>query len=908
MPLASRLLPLRWPLVGRREEMDIVADALGDGRSQGVLLCGPAGVGKTRLAEECLAAAQRGGRAVGRVTASATAATVPLGALVPVLPAPAAGPTDPVALFDRVAAAFRDRAGKAPFVLLVDDLHLLDATSALLLGQLLDAEAVFLLGTVRDDDVPVSADLTGWWRNERMVRIDLCDLSEDGVDGLLHLSLGGPATATTVEQVWRASRGNPLFVRELVLGAGAAGELVEESGVWRLTGPLHSTTRLAELVRSRMETVGTAAWPALELLALAEPVGLDELADLVGLEAMEVLERAGVIDVRTDRRRHLVSLTHPMYGEVLRSRMGKLTRRRLLLGHVERIERHGARRQEDPLRIATWRLDATGTADPKLLVAAARLARYGYDLAQAARLARTALADLDGGPTRVEAQLLLGEALAELGEFADGEAVLAEAEAAALDERQLVQACAVRVRTLLWGLRRPDAALAVNRAARGRVTGRDARHELIADEATLLMFSGRPVEALAALEHLGTGADLRTRVLRAIPEASALVATGRSETAVRVAERGFVEHLELGDQLAIAHPGTHLISKMYALQEAGRIVEATELGTTGYQLASRDRSPIGRIWFAVNLGRCAMLAGRPRTGRRWLAEARALCREYGWHGPHRLALSALAIVTAWSGDATGARAAVTEQDTLDPFGHLHTEQDLGRAWAEAAEGNLPVAREVARAAAVRAREAGHLSSEALLLHDLARLGDPSGAREGLDDLAARCEGELVSAYAEHVRHAVAQDAAGLAAVAERFAAMGADLLAAETATEAAHAYQRNGDARPAAALRARAAALAARCEGARTPALVVSAAVVPLTRREREIALLARRGDSSRQIADRLHLSVRTVDNHLQNVYAKLGITGRDQLAAALSGPRGDEPGVSPPVPRPPHRPSSPRR
>jgi DNA-binding CsgD family transcriptional regulator len=48
------------------------------------------------------------------------------------------------------------------------------------------------------------------------------------------------------------------------------------------------------------------------------------------------------------------------------------------------------------------------------------------------------------------------------------------------------------------------------------------------------------------------------------------------------------------------------------------------------------------------------------------------------------------------------------------------------------------------------------------------------------------------------------------------------------------------------------------------------------------VALLAAHGLSSRAIGDRLHLSARTVDNHLQHVYAKLGITSRDLIAEAL--------------------------
>jgi DNA-binding CsgD family transcriptional regulator len=70
--------------------------------------------------------------------------------------------------------------------------------------------------------------------------------------------------------------------------------------------------------------------------------------------------------------------------------------------------------------------------------------------------------------------------------------------------------------------------------------------------------------------------------------------------------------------------------------------------------------------------------------------------------------------------------------------------------------------------------------------------------------------------------------------------------------------------------------------GGHAPALVRSTTVVPLTEREREIALLAAGGEPSRAIAERLYLSIRTVDNHLGRVYDKLGVSSRAELAAAL--------------------------
>lgn len=57
---------------------------------------------------------------------------------------------------------------------------------------------------------------------------------------------------------------------------------------------------------------------------------------------------------------------------------------------------------------------------------------------------------------------------------------------------------------------------------------------------------------------------------------------------------------------------------------------------------------------------------------------------------------------------------------------------------------------------------------------------------------------------------------------------------------------------------------------------------VPLSVREREIAVLAARGLSNRAIAERLVVSVRTVDNHLHRAYTKLGVTSRRDLASIL--------------------------
>jgi DNA-binding NarL/FixJ family response regulator len=152
----------------------------------------------------------------------------------------------------------------------------------------------------------------------------------------------------------------------------------------------------------------------------------------------------------------------------------------------------------------------------------------------------------------------------------------------------------------------------------------------------------------------------------------------------------------------------------------------------------------------------------------------------------------------------------------------------------------------------------------------------------LDALATRCDGVLVETYAADGRARVADDPAALDDVSQRFEAMGADLHAAEAAAVAARHWRLQGRRAAALASRERSRELLARCGDPVSPALAAIDDVDPLTPREREVALLAASGLASRAIAERLHLSVRTVESHLERIYHKLGLRGRYELIAAF--------------------------
>lgn len=61
------------------------------------------------------------------------------------------------------------------------------------------------------------------------------------------------------------------------------------------------------------------------------------------------------------------------------------------------------------------------------------------------------------------------------------------------------------------------------------------------------------------------------------------------------------------------------------------------------------------------------------------------------------------------------------------------------------------------------------------------------------------------------------------------------------------------------------------------PATADPARLVKLTKREIEVLTLVIEGNSSKQVADHLYVSKRTVDFHLANIYHKLGVTNRVQ-------------------------------
>lgn len=848
-----------WPLTGRDGELDEIGLWWDRPEVRGLVIVGMPGVGKTRLAEEVLARLDRQGYRTARAAASAGAAGVPLGAVASLIPE-GVDLADPVECFAAVAAGLRGNR----WVFLVDDLHLLDAASVLLLRQLMDAGVIRLIGTVRATETAATA-YVALCGGDLVHRLDLLDLDPAATGVLLEAALAGPVDRQSVLWLHTMSAGNPLYLRELVRGAMDSGALARDGQVWGLAGRPPTTPLLGELVAARVAAADPRARAALELVALCEPVTLGAVRALAPVELVAELADDGILQSDLDGRRVGLSMAHPLYGEAVRAGISSARRADILLAQAERAEALGARRGEDALRIAAWRLAATGTADPTLLVQAAALARHAGDYDRARELTEAAWRQERSTRTaRAHAT-----ALVDLARHEDAEEFLRDAEAIDLDITELF---ADRVDNLILQGRLADADRMLLRR-----TDPASRLAL----ATVRYFQGRVRECADECAALLRLPDPAIRQDAAVYAASALLRGARSAEAA-----GALAPLQrfLRDAEQPAHRENTRYADFiddvdaYARTLSGELPAAERIMTALYEQAVARRETTVAARRATGLAYVLLDRGRPQSALRVLHPI--IGTPTHWNVFSKWAHATAVICAAMLGrDDFLARYMAAPPEVGADIESVSNR--IARAWYAVTRQDIAAAREHLVAAADEARDREQHLHSVWVVHTMGRLGLAAVAQPYWE---VPVEDDFLRARLEFTRGVHDRDAELLIAVANVCQRAGADLYAAEAFAQAALIHQEAGRARAAAAAAGRAAELGALCEGARTPALATLPAQTALTRREAQIAALAATGGrSSKAIADALHLSVRTVENHLQKIYAKLGVGTRHELASALA-------------------------
>ena len=922
-------------LVGREEELHRVELFLEAARHapRTLVIEGEAGAGKTSIWEAALAGAQRAGsrtlaaRPAEAETSFAYAALSDL--LRDDLDAIAELPTrqrralevallledegdDPpdqqsVAL--ALLAVFRRLAEAHPLVVAIDDVQWLDAASALVLRyavRRLDHGPVALLVAWRTaPGAPVPLELDRAPAAERLERLPLAPLSLGAVQRLLQDHLGFLPPRPAFRRLHELSGGNPFFALELARALRA--------GTVRLEPGERLPVALDELVGARLEALSSHARRALAAAAaVAQPtVGLVEAVAGDGEGALDEAEQAHIIVVRDGR----VRFTHPLLASGAYAAIDASVRRDLHaragveVTDPEERARHLALAATGPdegvaseLEAAASRAEARG-APPAAAELYERAVRITPPEARGDVLRRTmyaAFSIFQSGDGR-RARMMLDEVVSELGpgperaralinlalvrslddDLRAAEALFRQALDEAGHDDEVLAAAGENIASILFRLRErlPEAVEHASTAARAATAAGSAGWlgEALGIRVMAEAALGQQVQAARTLEAtLELQADCEDRRAMAQPLFQVAVVWlwwDELDRAKEAFERLLGRAREMGDEGSL--PYILVLAAQVECVRSDHALAAAH-ADEGYEISQQTGQETVRAYLLALRALAHAVAGEPDAARERAARALELADKTSGRPAEHFALAALGELelslgrAAEASDALGplvaflrrerirepgvARVVPNQVEALIALGELEAASELLEWYSENAE---QLQRRSALAAAARCR--GLLRAER---------GELEKALELLDS-AVELSG-AVPIPSEHGRALLAQGAVHRRARHKR---------AARDALEAAHAIFDG--------IGARAWAERARTELARVGGRARSTG--GLTPTERRVAELVAEGLQTKQVAAALFVSAKTIEGHLTNIYAKLGVHSRAELARLRSRSSSDD-------------------
>jgi DNA-binding CsgD family transcriptional regulator len=791
-----------------------------------------------------------------------------------------------------------------PLVLVVDDGQWADARSLQLLGYLADRACdlpIVLAVALRHGEVADEV-AARFRRAAGAIAIEPRELSPEGVACLVERRLPGAAAEVTAA-CRRITGGNPFLLSELLAAVEAAGIGGGPDAGARIERLAPRTVIDGVLVRLGRLPRG-AAELARAIAVLGDGARLRQaarLGDLPSGTAAEMADLLVAMDILEGQ--DPLAFRHPLIAAAVRSDLGSFTRARLHRRAADLLATEG---EHD--RAAAHLLHAAATADPNV-VAELRHAAAAAGARGDARTARRFLLRALDEPAEedIRSELLVELARAEAA--AGAPEALAHMEEALATLRDGRRAASVLRELARLHHARSEYATATMIAEQA-LTRADAdapdRDRL---QATWLLSAGLNPPTLPAFWAVMDALLAATRAgspptdpeLQAAVALMLIVSYGDPAVAVRLGAAAVDGEIRSNDDGL--GPGFEFA--LSALYYAGALRLLDAAATRALQWASDRGSIMAAAAAAVWRG-----LARLRLGDLDGAEADAAVAlvpwRYGWVTNAPQAYALLARVCLERGDRTSAREAIEGAGAIemphppylfgsglvrmadgDSTGALGAFREAGELlesiWRVDTPAVLPW-RSAAAMAALRAgmtREARALAGAEL--KRAPRTGVPSVVGLALRTEALVSGGEAAIGRLRRALEVLTRTEDALEVVrtqVELGAALRRAGLRSQARGELAVARDR--------ADRLGLSALAARAEeehkasGGRPRRARLSGAA-SLTPSERRIAERARAGASNRQIAAELFLTAKTVEWHMGNVFRKLGVSSRLELAEALS-------------------------
>ena len=907
--------------VGRSAELDALrgfAVAAGTGSPRLVMVEGGAGVGKSSLLRR--AVAELGDCRVLRAGCDEAELVVPYGVIDQLVGSAGPGSTDGLDLLLRLPGSTENALAPAAVgaelvrlfgnlqaddqlvVVVVDDLQWCDTPSAqalLFASRRLQRDRVLILVSARGDEL---VRLGGSWAStvegdHRTGRIRLAGLTTDDVRALA-TSLGVPLTSAAAARLRDHTDGNALHCRALL-------EELDADVLNRMPAELPAPRAFAALVLLRVADLSEQAQ---QLVTAAAVLGLHsalalaiELADVS--DPAEALDSVAAADLLTERHRELV-FTHALVRRAVYDDMNPSTRRdlhrragELTTGSVSLGHRVAAARGPDEALAAELVHAAAEAADRHAygeaatwVLLAAELTRDRSDrerqVLQAMQWAMDS-GDFSLMPlvSRLVEELrpsagrsmVLGNLAFLTGQFAESEVLLEEswrtAEAPSDDAYAARAASLMTTQTLLTG--QCEAGIDWADRAFARTVDARIRMHIGNFRALHLVAAGRGPEALETFSDVADEPNdlsptiTQRRVFRGLTRLFVDDVAGalRDFTATRARYRA-------GQQFNYdTHGLTFLVDAAY---RAGAWDEAAVHAEFAVSLA-HDADHVWDFGF-VHATAALVPAGRGEWdgAAAHVAEALAWSEALGIGFVVAMAVTAKTLLHAGQEDWTGVL------DAVERVRSRGRDEALGRpgvhGWrpleveAHLALGQLDDAERALDELERAVPASGHPTTELAVGRLRGTLADRRGqatTADGAFAAAHRLAARVPSPYAvallelrdgrrlvERGRHAEARTV--LSAARERFAALGArpDLERCDALLHTAGAV----------------------------PGLTDASPTFGLTPTETVVAGLVATGRTNQQVAGELFVSVKAIEFHLTNIFAKLGIRSRRDVAAALAG------------------------